>query len=75
MGQAEFTGDHTIKVTGGKHGDRTLQFKKAMVGTGASPMVPPIPGLKDTPHLTNASKKKYPRPRECPRAGSRSESP
>ena len=35
--------------------DRTVKFDKAMIATGASPMVPPIPGLTETPHLTNAN--------------------
>lgn len=26
-----------------------------MVATGASAAVPPVPGLKDTPHLTNSN--------------------
>lgn len=28
---------------------------QAMVATGASAAVPPVPGLKDTPHLTNSN--------------------
>eukprot|EP00039_Didymoeca_costata_P019315 m.337040 g.337040 ORF g.337040 m.337040 type:complete len:587 (+) comp18028_c0_seq1:82-1842(+) len=52
LGQAEFTGSNTIKVTGA-HGDSTVTFDKCVIATGASPMIPPIPGLKETPHLTN----------------------
>lgn len=30
-------------------------LSQAMVATGASAAVPPVPGLKDTPHLTNSN--------------------
>uniref|UniRef100_A0A7S2UXV1 Mercuric reductase n=1 Tax=Fibrocapsa japonica TaxID=94617 RepID=A0A7S2UXV1_9STRA len=50
LGHARFTGDHSIEVAG-----KTLNFKKAMIATGASASIVPIPGLKDTPHLTNAN--------------------
>lgn len=55
LGEAKFVDKETVVIAGGPHGDRTLKFDKAMIATGASPMVPPIPGLKDTPHLTNAN--------------------
>lgn len=62
VGHAEFIkGDPTseyngeVCVTGDDGTKRTLQFKKAMVATGASASVPPIPGLKEIPHLTNSS--------------------
>ena len=32
---------------------KTLTFKKAVVATGGSPSLPPIPGLKDVPYMTN----------------------
>lgn len=51
MGEAKFTGADTIAVSGGRHGDVTLKFDRAMVATGASPMIPPIPGLKECPHV------------------------
>lgn len=31
------------------------RFGQAMVATGASAAVPPVPGLKDMPHLTNSN--------------------
>eukprot|EP00037_Helgoeca_nana_P000536 m.22136 g.22136 ORF g.22136 m.22136 type:complete len:587 (+) comp10655_c0_seq1:59-1819(+) len=55
LGEATFTGANTVTVAGGPHGDVTLNFDRAMIATGASPMVPPIPGLKECRHLTNAN--------------------
>lgn len=49
-GRAVFTGKDTIEVNG-----KTLKFATAVVATGGSPSVPPIPGLKDVRFLTNAS--------------------
>lgn len=54
IGNAEFVGDHTIQVRGDDGSIRLLRFKKAMIATGASAAIPPIPGLRDTPHLTNS---------------------
>lgn len=34
---------------------KTLKFKAAVVATGGSAALPPIPGLKEAPYLTNAS--------------------
>lgn len=34
---------------------KTLKFKTAVVATGGSAALPPIPGLKDAPYLTNSS--------------------
>ena len=34
---------------------KTLKFKRAVVATGGSAALPPIPGLKESPYLTNAS--------------------
>jgi pyruvate/2-oxoglutarate dehydrogenase complex dihydrolipoamide dehydrogenase (E3) component len=50
MGKGKFTGKHTIEVNG-----QTLKFAKAVVATGGTASVPPIPGLKEAPYLTNAS--------------------
>jgi len=55
LGNATFVDAETVHIAGGPHGDRTVKFDKAMIATGASPMVPPIPGLVETPHLTNAN--------------------
>ena len=50
MGKGKFSGKNTIEVNG-----QTLHFAKAVVATGGTAAVPPIPGLKEAPYLTNAS--------------------
>ncbi len=50
LGKGKFTGKHTIEVNG-----KTLNFAKAVVATGGTAAVPPIPGLKQAPYLTNAT--------------------
>ena len=48
FGQARFTGLDTLEVDGTK-----LQFKKALIATGARPDTPPVPGLAQAGYLTN----------------------
>ncbi|MBM3845209.1 MAG: mercuric reductase, partial [Verrucomicrobia bacterium] len=48
LGAGRFTGPDTIEV-----GGQTLRFAKAVIATGARAAAPPIPGLKDVPHLNN----------------------
>ncbi len=50
IGKGKFTGPNTIAVNG-----QTLNFSKAIVATGGSAAIPPIPGLKEAPYLTNAN--------------------
>ena len=50
QGRGKFTSPTTLEVNG-----KTITFKKAVVATGGSPRVPPIPGLSEVPFLTNAS--------------------
>ncbi len=50
FGDATFTGSDTLKV-----GGATLRYRRAIIATGARASVPPIPGLSDTPFLTNES--------------------
>lgn len=50
IGKGTFTGKNTVEVNG-----KTLTFAKAVVATGATAAVPPIPGLADAPYLTNAT--------------------
>jgi mercuric reductase len=40
-----------VQLNGG--GERVLAFDRCLIATGASPAVPPIPGLKDTPYWTS----------------------
>jgi len=51
LGDAEFIDQHTALVRSPESGDRTIRFKKAMIGTGASAAVVPV--LANVPHLTN----------------------
>jgi len=48
FGAGTFTGLDTVEV-----GGQTLRFAKAVIATGARAAAPPIPGLKEVPHLTN----------------------
>ncbi|CEM14661.1 unnamed protein product [Vitrella brassicaformis CCMP3155] len=50
IGKGVFTSPNTITVNG-----KTLSFRKAVIATGGNAAVPPIPGLADSPYLTNAS--------------------
>ena len=55
IGSAKFTGGNKVEVIGDDGTPRILSFKKAMIASGASAAVPPIPGLKDAPFLTNSN--------------------
>ena len=46
-GRAQFEDAHTVVVDG-----RRINSKYFLICTGASPFVPPIPGLPETPYLT-----------------------
>jgi pyruvate/2-oxoglutarate dehydrogenase complex dihydrolipoamide dehydrogenase (E3) component len=50
FGKGRFTGKNTIEVNG-----KTLTFAKAVMATGGTAAIPNIPGLKQGPHLTNAT--------------------
>lgn len=50
IGRGEFTGRDRVTVNG-----KTLVFSKAVVATGGTAAIPPIPGLAEAPYLTNAS--------------------
>ncbi len=50
MGRGRFTGANTIEVNG-----VTLNFAKAVIATGGTAAIPPIPGLAEAPYLTNAT--------------------
>lgn len=53
QGEARFKDSKhlVVKLRGG--GERVLAFDRCLVATGASPAIPPIPGLKDTPYWTS----------------------
>ena len=48
LGNAKFSGRDRIAVD-----NVELRFRKAVIATGASPFVPPIPGIEDAPVYTN----------------------
>jgi pyruvate/2-oxoglutarate dehydrogenase complex dihydrolipoamide dehydrogenase (E3) component len=48
LGEGRFTGPDTVQV-----GDATLRFRRGVIATGARAAAPPIPGLAETPYLTN----------------------
>lgn len=48
FGQARFKSAHVVEVEG-----QALDFKKAIIATGASPFIPPIEGLREADPLTN----------------------
>lgn len=47
-GTGRFTAPDRIEVDG-----RTVRFKRAVISTGAAPLVPPIPGLRESDPLTS----------------------
>jgi pyruvate/2-oxoglutarate dehydrogenase complex dihydrolipoamide dehydrogenase (E3) component len=47
-GAARFKDARTVVV-----GDIEIKARRFVIATGSSPALPPIPGLEDTPHLTN----------------------
>jgi pyruvate/2-oxoglutarate dehydrogenase complex dihydrolipoamide dehydrogenase (E3) component len=48
-GHARFVDADTVAVDD----DVTVKARRFVVATGSSPIIPPIPGLAETPHLTN----------------------
>ncbi|MEJ2158732.1 MAG: FAD-dependent oxidoreductase [Desulfobacteraceae bacterium] len=48
FGEAQFTDDHTIELDG-----KRISAKTWVIATGSSPIAPPIPGLAETPYVTN----------------------
>ncbi len=54
-GQAQFVDAHRLGVRLNDGGERSVTFDRCLIATGASPMIPPIPGLKDTPYWTSTT--------------------
>ena len=52
-GEARFLDGRRLAVTRCDGGVQTVHFDRCLIATGASPAVPPIPGLKDTPYWTS----------------------
>jgi len=53
QGEARFLDSNTLAVTTQSGEAQRIAFDRAFIGTGASPAIPPIPGLADTPYLTS----------------------
>ena len=53
LGQGTFKDDQSIEVTRSDGSKSTLQFRKAVIATGARAAAPPIPGLESVEYLTN----------------------
>jgi len=53
LGQGTFVDINTISVTEKDGSKQELQYKKAVLATGARASAPPIPGLDQVPYLTN----------------------
>ncbi|WP_026895463.1 dihydrolipoyl dehydrogenase family protein [Clostridiisalibacter paucivorans] len=49
-GKAKFIDEHTVEV-----GNEQYKGKNIFISTGTKPFVPPIPGLKEVPILTNSN--------------------
>ncbi len=52
-GEARFKDGHTLVVRLTEGVERELRFDRCLIATGASPAIPPIAGLKDTPYWTS----------------------
>ena len=53
QGHARITSPWTVEVTGADGRKQTLTTKNIVIAAGASPFVPPIPGLKEAGFLTS----------------------
>ncbi|KQB56269.1 MULTISPECIES: mercury(II) reductase [Acidovorax] len=52
-GSARFKDNRNLIVQLNDGGERVVAFDRCLIATGASPAVPSIPGLKDTPYWTS----------------------
>ncbi len=52
-GRARFKDSHTLVVKAAAGNEKETHADRILIATGASPAVPPIPGLKDTPFWTS----------------------
>lgn len=52
-GEANFKDGHSLIVRLAEGGNREVVFDRCLVATGASPSIPPIAGLTDTPYWTS----------------------
>ena len=69
-GEAYFVDASTLAVRNGQSETR-VAFDRALIATGASPLIPPVPGLKQTPYWTSEEALASPRmPKRLAVAGS-----
>ena len=52
-GEARFKYGHTLRVRLTGNAEREVYFDRCLIATGASPAIPPVSGLKDTPYWTS----------------------
>jgi len=52
-GSASFVDAHTLKIRRANGNEQLLEFDRALIASGASSAIPPIPGLIDTPYWTS----------------------
>ncbi|MDO8272014.1 MAG: mercury(II) reductase [Gammaproteobacteria bacterium] len=52
-GEARFKDDQSLVVRLNEGGERVVMFDRCLVATGASPALPPIPGLEESPYWTS----------------------
>ena len=52
-GEARFEDGHTLSVALTEGGERRVPFDRCLVATGATAVIPPVPGLEDTPYWTS----------------------
>ncbi|WP_111748537.1 mercury(II) reductase [Salinisphaera orenii] len=52
-GRARFEDAHTLRVDLHGGGQQPITADRVLIATGASPAIPPIPGLTDTPYWTS----------------------
>jgi mercuric reductase len=52
-GEARFADPHTLAVASRIDGERLVPFDRCLLATGASPIIPLIPGLRETPYWTS----------------------
>ncbi|EQD58512.1 mercuric ion reductase, partial [mine drainage metagenome] len=53
-GEARFKDARSLIVSATDGDEHTVSFDRCLIATGASPAIPPIPGLKDTPYWTSS---------------------
>ncbi|MCH8176922.1 MAG: mercury(II) reductase [Proteobacteria bacterium] len=52
-GQARFSSSDTLIISKADGSEQTLQADRILVASGASPAIPPVPGLNETPYWTS----------------------